>query len=227
MAVEPLPHRRSEIHAATSHAPSARPVLTICPQCDLAQDLPPLAPGARALCARCRGELASGVSARLDLALAALATALILLVIMNAFPLVRMRVQDTDRTTTVLGAIVELQARGMHVVALLVLATTVIGPLVEVLFMAAVLVPIRVHHFERAGARLIGWIQRVRPWSMVEVFMLGVLVAVVKLAALAEIVPGPALWACAALIVTMSLLRAIVRPEDLWGWARLGAEAAP
>jgi paraquat-inducible protein A len=202
-------------------------VLTICPQCDLAQDLPPLAPGARALCSRCHAELRSGVTARLDLALAALATALILLVIMNAFPLVRIRVQDTDRSTTLLGAIIELQARGMSVVALLVLATTIIGPLIEVLFLAAVLVPVRVRHVGRAGARLIGWVQRVRPWSMVEVFMLGVLVAVVKLAALAEIVPGPALWACAALIVTMSLLRAIIRPEDLWSWSRIGAGSAP
>jgi len=80
----------------------------------------------------------------------------------------------------------------------------------------------RLRLLEPARGRLVGVLQQVRPWSMVEVFMLGVLVAIVKLAALAEIVPGPALWACATLIIVLSLLKTRVRPEDFWAWSQGG-----
>lgn len=199
-------------------------MLTICPQCDLAQNLRDLAPGERARCCRCHAELGSGFGRNLDAALAALATAALLLVFMNAFPLVEMRVHGATRITTLIGAVREMADRGRMPLALLVLTTTVLCPIAEVVMLALVLVPLRLHYFDRAGAHLVGFLHRIRPWSMVEVFMLGVLVALVKLAALAEIIPGPALWACGGLILTMSLLKVLVRAEDLWAWSR-GAAA--
>ena len=43
--------------------------------------------------------------------------------------------------------------------------------------------------------RLVRMMQQVYPWSMVEVFLLGVLVAIIKLSSMASIIAGPALWA--------------------------------
>ena len=198
-------------------------MLTICPQCDLAQHLGELSPGDRARCRRCRAELASDFGRHLDAALAALATAAVLIIVMNAFPLVEMHFQGASRATTLLGAVREMSALGRTPLALLVFFTTIAGPLAEVVLLALVLVPLRLPSVRRAHPSHIGLLQRIRPWSMVEVFMLGVLVALVKLAALAQIVPGPAIWACAALIVTLSLLKALMRPEDLWAWSRKAA----
>ena len=195
-------------------------MLTICPQCDLAQNLRDLAPGERARCGRCRAELGSGFGRNLDAALAALATAALLVVFMNVFPLVEMHVHGSTRITTLLGAVREMADRGRLPLAALVLVTTVICPIAEITLLGLVLVPLRLHYFDQAGAHLVGLLHRIRPWSMVEVFMLGVLVALVKLSALAQIIPGPALWACGALILTMSLLKVIVRAEDLWAWSR-------
>jgi paraquat-inducible protein A len=195
-------------------------LITICPQCDLAQTLGALAPGARARCSRCHAELASGFGSNLDPALAALLTAAILLVFMNAFPLVELEVQGAARATTLMGAVREMADHGRAPVALLVFITTVLCPVAEVVMLALVLVPLRLRVFDRAGAHLVGLVHRVRPWSMVEVFMLGVLVALVKLAALAEIIPGPGLWACAAFILTLSYVKMVVRSEDLWAWSR-------
>ncbi len=195
-------------------------MLTICPQCDLAQHLGRLGPAERARCTRCHAELASGLGSRLDAALSALATTAVLLLFMNVFPLVEMQLQGAVRTTTLMGAVREMMDRGRTPVALLVLATTIVFPVVEVVLFALVLVPLRLRGLGRAGSPLVGLLHRLRPWSMVEVFMLGVLVALVKLAALAQIIPGPALWACAGLILTMAYLKVIVRPEDLWAWSR-------
>jgi paraquat-inducible protein A len=195
-------------------------LLTLCPQCDLAQRLDGLAAGARARCARCGAELGSGLHERRDDLFAFLATAAVLVLVMNAFPLVELRSQGAAHATTLLGAVLELRQRGMTALALLVAGTTILGPVAEIGFLTVLLMPDRLRLLEPARARIVGFLQQVRPWSMVEVFMLGVLVAIVKLAALADIVPGPALWACATLIVVLSLLKARVRPEDFWAWSQ-------
>ena len=195
-------------------------MLTICPDCDLAQEVDELQSGQQAQCVRCKAELAASFGDQLDTALAILLTSAILLLLMNVFPLLEMRVQGVSRQTTILGAAYQLYLQDMAPLALLVAFTTVIGPLVEIILLGMILVPVKVARFERASTGLVNLVQNIRPWSMVEVFMLGVLVSLVKLAALAEIITGPALWACAGLIVTMSFLKAMIRPEDLWVWSR-------
>ena len=194
--------------------------LTVCPECDLAQLVDPLSLADRAHCTRCQAALGSGFAGKSDMALAILLTAVILAVLMNVFPLVIMRVKGLTCETTLIGAALALKQQGTAPLGLLVFATTVLGPVVEIGLLCLVLLPTRMSDIKLANPLLIELIQHVRPWNMVEVFMLGVLVSLVKLAAFADIILGPALWACACLIVVMSLLKSIVRSEDLWGWSR-------
>ena len=62
-------------------------------------------------------------------------------------------------------------------------------------------------------------LQAVKPWGMVEVLMLGVLVSVVKLADSANIVVGNALWALAALMMIMSAISVTFDARVLWAKA--------
>jgi paraquat-inducible protein A len=197
--------------------------LTICPECDLAQRIGELGPGDQARCVRCHAELRSERGQKLELALAALLTLAILLVVLNGFPLVEMRVQGTVRATTLAGAALELQSRGMTELSVLVMLTTVVIPILEVLLLAFILLPMELRRGRQWIPLAIGILQWVRPWSMIEVFMLGAMVSIVKLASLADVIPGPALWACACVIVVMSFLRGMLKPAELWDWA---AEAA-
>ncbi|MNT72506.1 Paraquat-inducible protein A [compost metagenome] len=57
--------------------------------------------------------------------------------------------------------------------------------------------------------------QSLRPWGMIEVFLLGVLVAIVKLSSMATVVPGPALWAFVALTVTLTAVLSF-NPGAFW-----------
>ena len=59
---------------------------------------------------------------------------------------------------------------------------------------------------------------RLRPWAMSEVFMLGALVALVKLAAMAQVIPGIALFSYGALMLTQSTLTSITPTEQFWQW---------
>jgi paraquat-inducible protein A len=197
--------------------------LIVCPECDLAQRLGALHRNDHAICTRCRAELRSARGEKLDIALAGLLTLAILLTLFNTFPLVQLRVQGVSRATTLGGAAIELHHRGMTGLALLVTATTIVIPIVEVALLTFILVPMRLRAAREWVSTAIGILQHLRPWSMIEVFMLGVLVSIVKLASLAEVIPGPALWACACVIVVMAFLRGILKPDELWDWAEESA----
>jgi len=190
--------------------------MTICPACDLVQHKVHLDAGESAYCVRCSEELACGPSNNTDIVRALLLTALILIVLMNVFPLVEMRINGIARVTTLLGAIHTLYTQDMNFLALLVLGTTILCPAIEILLLMLMVLRPAVAALRLPGNRLFRVVHSLQSWSMVEVFMLGVLVALVKLAALAEIILGPAIGACIGLIVTITVLKRIVRPEQLW-----------
>lgn len=135
---------------------------------------------------------------------------------MNVFPLVSLTLAGTRRQTTLSGAVVALAAHGMPVLAALVLLTALIVPGVEIALALYVLG--RLESLAESGAlgRMIRWFRTLRRWSMVDVFMLGCLVSIVKLAHLADLVVGPALWACAALLPMLAFLSLYVRPQKLF-----------
>ena len=106
--------------------------------------------------------------------------------------------------TTLISGSVALWEQGRFAVAALVFMTTIVAPALEIGLLLYVLAPL---HFGRAlpGAVIaFREVERFRPWSMMEVFLIGIFVAVVKLADMADIVPGIALWAFGLLIPTLA-----------------------
>jgi paraquat-inducible protein A len=112
-------------------------------------------------------------------------------------------------------------------VAVLVWATTIVMPGLDIAAMLYLLLPLHL------GLRLPGvvpvfrMLHAVRPWGMVEVFILGVLVTLVKLAHLAHAIPGVALWALVALMFTIAAAAASFDDHEFWRRLdRLHARAA-
>jgi paraquat-inducible protein A len=189
----------------------------LCPQCDLLVQPADLRADQLSSCPRCGVELDRGTYASREAALAVAAAAAQLWILMNVFPLVALTLGGQRRQTTLSGAAVALASRGMPALALLVALTAIVAPGVEIGLALYVLG--RLKTLARSGAlgRAIRWFRTVRRWSMVDVFMLGCLVSIVKLAHLAELVVGPALWACAVLLPAVAFLNVYLRPERLFG----------
>lgn len=143
---------------------------------------------------------------------------LVLFAIANSFPIVEIEVRGLVAQTTLVGAVVALGAEGLPTVALLVLLTTLVFPLVYLLVLFYLSLPIR---HDRLRARF-GWLVRgirsMRPWGMIEVFLLGVLIAIVKLADLAVVIPGAALFAFVGLTLLMMPLLGF-DPRGFWSEA--------
>ena len=171
--------------------PSA--ALVGCPQCDLLQRAIPLAAGESALCGRCGATLYRARAPSPDRARALTVAALIAYGVAMTFPIVAFEVQGSVIETTLPGAARALYDAGMAPLAALVIFTTTIFPL---LVIAALL--------RLPAAKALRLLHAVQPWAMVEVFMLGVLVALAKLALMATVIPGVGALAVGALIVLLA-----------------------
>jgi paraquat-inducible protein A len=190
--------------------------LTACHECDLLQRKPILPSGGIACCRRCKAVLFRRTPNSLDRALAYTLGAAILFIIANMFPIVGLEVQGNANATSLYGAVESIWKNDMEGVASLVFATTILIPAVEISLMLYVLVPLKFGRLPGEMSAILRILQSVRPWSMTQVFILGVLVALVKLAHLAHVVPGVALWAFGGLILSLTAAVATFNTYELW-----------
>ena len=199
---------------AATHAVSPR--LIACHECDLLQHEIVLPVQGTARCARCDAVLYRRHRDSIQRALAFTVAAAVLFVLANVFPIVGLRVGSEIIQTSLFGSAKAVYANDMKALGVLVLITTVVAPLIELGAMLWLLLPLSQGRMPPGGAALFRALRAVQPWRMAEVMMLGVLVALVKLAHLAEVVPGIALWSLGALIVMVAAAVSTFDPRDLW-----------
>ena len=199
-----------------------------CPDCDLVQYLPDLAPGASARCPRCDVELWRRREDSLDRTLALTIAAAVLLVVANSVPMLGLTAVGRAAFTTVFGGAVQLWNDGRESVAALVLFTAVLAPALQVGFMLAIVLGAR----RERPRRWVGTLLRHHPttctWSMIEVMMLGVLVALIKIADYAKVIPGVALFVLGALVFLIAAMLSNFDPREVWErveWAEEGARS--
>jgi paraquat-inducible protein A len=190
----------------------------VCHACDLAHRLDKIAAAARVRCVRCRAELYRTSSASIDTAIALAASALVLFILANAYPLVALKVNGATRVATLTGAALGLYMQGYATLAVLVVITAVLVPLAQILAFLYVLVAMRLHRRVPALGALFRMLAALRPWALAEVFILAVLVSMVKLAAEAEVAPRVSLGAYGLLMFTLTALNGITPTEQLWQW---------
>ena len=180
--------------------------LIACPNCDTLHRRTDVPARGAARCVRCHSVLYRAPDLRLSRVLALTLSCLIVFAIANAFPIVEIEVQGIYTRTTLIGAAWALYREGMWLVALLVFTTTVLSPLSQLLALVHLIGPLSVGRRPYAVFHVMRAIEFCRPWGMIEVFMLGVLVSLVKLSSMASVLPGIALWAFGALTVLLAMV---------------------
>ena len=180
------------------------PALVVCEECDVVHRRADLVEGQHARCTRCGALLGRGhrldPQAQLALALASL----IVFVIGNLGDIVTLDLGGHHVVATLPEAIVATWVYGQQAVAVLAGATAMAFPLAVVLLRLWVLLPLALGQRSAAflpAMRLLRWVSR---WSMVEVFLLGSLVAIVRSAGMATVVPGVGLFAYATLMLLLT-----------------------
>jgi paraquat-inducible protein A len=187
-----------------------------CHECDLIHRIQPLAEGTVARCTRCGASLYRHRRNSLERTLALTIAGMILFVLANSFPFLAMKIDTQVQQSTLLTGIKELYAQGMWEIALLVLLTTVLLPFIQLSSMLYVLLPIKFNRKTWMMVPIFRLLQKIQPWSMMEVFMLGILVSIVKLAGMAKMIPGASLFAFLALIFVLAASSATLDPHLVW-----------
>jgi paraquat-inducible protein A len=190
--------------------------LIACHDCDLIYRIQPLAKGAAAKCSRCGAVLHRHRQNSLNRTLALTMAGLILFALANSFPFLSMKIEAQVQESTLITGIGELYAQGMWEVALLVLLTTIVVPLAQLSGLLYVLLPIKFNRTPLMLAPVFRFVQSMKPWSLMEVFMVGILVSIVKLAGMATMVPGISLFAFLALIFVLAASTASLDPHLVW-----------
>jgi paraquat-inducible protein A len=187
-----------------------------CHECDLLHQRRPLPPDGTARCIRCGAVLYRHKRNSLDRVLALTVAGLILFIIANVYPFLTFRLETQIQETNLFTGVMELYQQGMWIVAGVVLLTTIVMPLLELTGMLFVLVPLKLQRRPRKLALLFRAVRTFQPWGMMEVFMIGILVAVVKLVKMASIIPGMALYAFMVLIFVLAASAAALDPHIVW-----------
>ncbi len=190
--------------------------LIACPECDLLQRSVPVVSDRVARCRRCLRVLYGPANDDLDRPLAFTLSAGILFIVANAFPIVGLELQGQSSAATLFGTAQALWQNQMKLLAGLVFFTTIVVPAIQLAAMAYVLVLLRFEHVPHFMPLALRAIQAVRPWGMVEVFILGLLVSLVKLAGMATVVPGTGLWSFGGLLLMIAAAVASFDPRAMW-----------
>ena len=214
--------------AASSPAqPTSAATLIRCHDCDLLQDVPPLPRRGAIACARCGAGLITAKPERLERAFVLYLTALILLIIANSFPFLTMKIEGLEQSSHLLSGAIDLFGQGMWEVSVVVILFVFVAPLVKIIIGLLVVGPLAYGRgFPRAEA-LYRLFDRLHPWAMTEIFLLGVLVAYTKLVDLATVELGPSLFGFLGLIVALIAADATVEPNQVWERLRRAPRLAP
>ena len=192
------------------------PETVACPACDLLQRIPPIPPGGRARCPRCDETLGTRSADPLDRPLALTVAAAIVFIIANTQPLMGLSAVGRQASTTILGGAYEMWVQGQALTAMVVAFCVVIAPASYIAFMLTVLLAARRPPAPAWVGELLRWADFMKPWSMSEVMMLGILVALVKIAELASVTPDIGMYAVGLLVLLLPAIMVNFDADEVW-----------
>ena len=190
--------------------------LVACHECDLLMRKPVLQDGESAECPRCGYELFSHRHRVVRRSMALVLTALLLYVPANFLPIMQLNLLGQTSQDTVWSGVVGLYESGMQGVAVVVFLCSMAVPLLKLLCQLLVLLSIRMDFARSYGLLLYRIYHHMREWGMLEVYLMGILVAMVKLMDLADLSLGLGLFCFIALLLVQVWLEVTMAPHQIW-----------
>ena len=190
--------------------------ITACPECDLLLEDVPVPAGGESLCPRCGHVLREG---RPDSVLHALWLSTFGLVFFGpaiGLPLLSLSVTGLRQESSLAQAILALADNGFWEVSTMIAICAIIAPLLNMwlLFTVSIVLQMRGHPSWLPTLMRIN--HHVREWAMLEVFLMGILVSMVKLKDIADLLPGIGLYCFVCLMLCALLLNTVIDEHELW-----------
>ena len=191
--------------------------LVACPQCDTLHMASALPSNARAHCQQCGIVLMTSQPAAMARILSLALTAFIMMIAAVSFPFLTLDAGGLRNATSVIDAVLAFNEGYAFPLAVAVAFFIVVIPLIRLTALIYALGPLVREQKPRQGARkAFALAERLRPWSMAEIFIVGVTVALIKVAGLAAVTIGPAFWAFAGVVVITVLKDQLICRYSIW-----------
>ena len=191
--------------------------LVACPQCDTLHSARALPENARAHCQRCGIVLMTSQPAAMARILSLALTAFIMMIAAISFPFLTLNAGGLQNATSVIDAVLAFNDGYAFPLAIAVAFFIVVIPLIRLTALIYAIGPLVREEKPRQGARkAFALAERLRPWSMAEIFIVGVTVALIKVAGLAVVTIGPAFWAFAGVVVITVLKDQMICRYSIW-----------
>ena len=211
-----MPRHRATWGSAGVNA--AHSDLVACNHCALIQKRIVLSEGQESACARCGHALDHDRGNWLSVSCALVVTGTILFAIVLSLPFIGIEALGVVQSTTLLSGVYGLLLQQQWLLASLVFLTIFLLPLIELGALGFVLFSRWLNKPNRWAIKAMLMLYMVRPWSMLEIFLLGVVVTAVKVGDLADLVLGQGVVAFAALVVVLIAINTRINKVHLWNW---------
>ncbi len=187
-----------------------------CHECDSLHYYELIPAGAKASCQHCGNLLYRHVPDSINRSLALYLTALILFIVANSFPFLSLELGGRVVENILFSSGWAMYELGMGELGLLIFLTSIFFPLIVIVGMLYLLIPASLGKVAPRTSMVYRIVNALLPWSLIGVFMLGVLIGIVKLQDLANVIFGPAIIALALLLIVYTAARASFNPHEFW-----------
>jgi len=190
--------------------------LIICHKCHTLHQEIAIEDGAKACCKKCKTVLYRYDSRLAEHGLALSIAALIFFVMANFFPLVKIEILGHEQFITIPKTFLSLFDNGFYIVGIICAFMIFIFPLMIVLLNIAIFSLLKLKKGKRVSKDLLILLSRLSPWSMTEIFLVSILVALVKLIGYAQIHMGVAFWTLMVFVVIDLYLTRTIHISEIW-----------
>jgi len=142
--------------------------------------------------------------------------ALILWGVMNCFPFLSFRVAGNVSHANFFTSIVYLFKEQEWLLGVAILMTTLVVPFIRIMLFLLLFGALYLGYLPRYSVMALKVLGHSTPWGMLDVFLVGVFVSLVKLVKMGTIIPGMSLWAFVALVFVLAAMQATYNPHQIW-----------
>ena len=198
--------------------------VTACEECDFVNSIPPLKSGERFRCQHCGHVLVSvhrQVAARI---MVAGLSSLLMLVLAMSFPFLGFSTNGIERTVTLFHTLSVLLSQGYLILGSIISLALFVFPLVYLFSILFLVWSFQHKHVLSFAQRYcVRWVVVIQPWLMVDVFLVGILVALVKMNSLADISFELSFWAFCGYVILLLKTESLV--DKRWLWNKVAGKA--
>ncbi len=187
-----------------------------CPDCDALYDAPPLTEGEQVLCTQCGASLFHYHTNSVHRAAALTIAAGFLFLVSNFFPFMTLQAGYRESQMVFSQSVSGLEQQGYPFLGGVVAVFTLLAPSLIILGLTYLLLPLLNGRRLPGAIPLCRWVYRARRWNMLEVFLLGALVSLLKLGKLATLTLGISFWAYVGLIICLTAALSSIDYRELW-----------